>query len=323
MTGIQTNKSDQIILNGDFNFNFLDENENPGIKSVTSHLFSSGFLPLITLPTRITDASATLIDIIASNKPHPLSKSNIITLSHSDHLATYHSFPVNKNPKAPRKITYRVYNQEAKEKFCGLMSSHNFDNIANDNNVESAFNDFFSVQNKYFNIAFPPKTKFCLKKYDPINQWMSKGLLISKSNKDKLFLKMLKLPSHTNKEKYRDFNSMYKKLCRAAKGNFFKEKFESSENDIKLTWQHIRTALNTTKTKSGHLSFILSRGIKISNKKEMADCFNEFFSTIGPQLAAKIPPSQTSFSSFLGPPTTSTFRFKTLTAHDILDTLKK
>jgi hypothetical protein len=52
---------------GDFNIDLLKINENPAVKEYFENLITLGMYPEITLPTRITDTSATLIDNIFSN----------------------------------------------------------------------------------------------------------------------------------------------------------------------------------------------------------------------------------------------------------------
>ena len=115
------------------------------IKSVTSLLFANGHLPLITLPTRITTGSATLIYMITSSHPHEETKSFIVTLSLSDHLGTFITFPTNAPQKTPKEVNFIIFNNEAKYKFCDLMCKENYDTLYEETNVNSAFESFFKT----------------------------------------------------------------------------------------------------------------------------------------------------------------------------------
>ena len=56
----------EIIIIGDINCNYLNKNNNKDVKE----LFTlNGFIQLVNDPTRITDRTETLIDVILSTKP--------------------------------------------------------------------------------------------------------------------------------------------------------------------------------------------------------------------------------------------------------------
>ena len=55
------------ILTGDFNLNLLKHAKSPSVSKFLENLLSHNFMPQITLPTRITEKTATLIDNILIN----------------------------------------------------------------------------------------------------------------------------------------------------------------------------------------------------------------------------------------------------------------
>ena len=61
----------------------------------------------------------------------------------------------------------------------------------------------------------------------------------------------------------------------------------------------------------------------MSNPIDIANGFNKYFTEIGPQLAAKIPESQKSFTDYLGDPNENDFKFCELTEARILNFIKK
>ena len=52
---------------GDLNINISANTETGGSETYLDHLISSGSIPIITLPTRVTDTSSTLIDHNTTN----------------------------------------------------------------------------------------------------------------------------------------------------------------------------------------------------------------------------------------------------------------
>ena len=76
------------FLAGDFNFNLIKYNQNKGTAEFLEYLFSKNFTPHITLPTRPTLTSQTLINIFLKSQSH-WSVSENSTTSISDHLPQF------------------------------------------------------------------------------------------------------------------------------------------------------------------------------------------------------------------------------------------
>ena len=83
------NKSSYIC--GDYNIDLLKVKINPRFGEFFDHIFSSGFFSKITLPTRFTDQSVTLIDNVFSTNIEEKEISGILLNYISDHqlLFTY------------------------------------------------------------------------------------------------------------------------------------------------------------------------------------------------------------------------------------------
>ena len=79
----------EVILTGDFNVNLLNFGKKRGTHQFLEELFHNNYTPQITLPTRITDRSATLIDNIFLNTQLHKQTSGNITTSISDHLPQF------------------------------------------------------------------------------------------------------------------------------------------------------------------------------------------------------------------------------------------
>ena len=89
-------------------------------------MFSYGFIPLITRPTRVTQSSATLIENIFTNQlvdPHNESMQGILITDISDHYPIFHMTKSIKKREAEVKISRRNYNMKNKDKFVQLMSA--------------------------------------------------------------------------------------------------------------------------------------------------------------------------------------------------------
>ena len=89
-------ENQEIYLTGDFNIDLLKANSHDTIGEYLDLLTSNQFIPLITLPTRVTTKSKTLIDNIFYNQYSPDIISGNLTVSISDHMPQFTLIPENK-----------------------------------------------------------------------------------------------------------------------------------------------------------------------------------------------------------------------------------
>ena len=112
-------KDKKSYVMGDFNFDLLKYHENASSAEFLDEITSAGFQPLISLPSRITHNTTSLIDNIFTNDFCKPMTSGLITTPISDHLATFAIFSESKHHhnKGPRYITKREMSQNNKLKF--------------------------------------------------------------------------------------------------------------------------------------------------------------------------------------------------------------
>ena len=77
------------LLTVDFNVNLINYDKKRGTYNFFELLFNQNFTPQITLPTRVNEKSATLIDNIFVNNPSFKYLCGNITTSISDHLPQF------------------------------------------------------------------------------------------------------------------------------------------------------------------------------------------------------------------------------------------
>ena len=62
-----TKENKSSVISGDFNLNLIKYPQNRGVKQFLENILSNNFIPHITLPTRVTEKSVTLIDKMFTN----------------------------------------------------------------------------------------------------------------------------------------------------------------------------------------------------------------------------------------------------------------
>lgn len=87
---MQRNRS-EVIITGDFNLNLLKVNENQHIHEFFECVTGNGFLPKMTLPTRLNERGGTLIDNIFVKIAGHMSETTagILVNNISDHLLCF------------------------------------------------------------------------------------------------------------------------------------------------------------------------------------------------------------------------------------------
>ena len=103
-----TDEKKICYLAGDFNIDLLKTETNADSKDFFDILTSNLFVPHITLPSRVTNRSQTLIDNIFSNNPELENcTSGNFTFSISDHLAQFLIAPASMN-RPPKTHNFKV-----------------------------------------------------------------------------------------------------------------------------------------------------------------------------------------------------------------------
>ena len=83
--------------------------------------------------------------------------------------------------------------------------------------------------------------------------------------------------------------------------------FEEYSGNFRKIWETIRELIGKNQNKMFIPDFFRDGEDIIKGDKNIANGFNDFFSSIGPELASKIPNSDNQYSSFLGNKTDSNF----------------
>jgi Endonuclease-reverse transcriptase len=196
-------KKKHLLIVGDFNIDLLRYNLQTPITSFLDSMLSSGLSPVITLPTRITHASASLLDNIFTNKTPPNHFSKIIYNDISDHLPIFYSWDISNYSRpeptlpVPSKRIFSAFNYSTFINYVHnivwdpLIPKHSFFDTSSPN---QSYNLFY---NKIYN-AFD--TSFPLVKAKPTDStskqslpWMTTPLILACRKKSRLLKNLQKI----------------------------------------------------------------------------------------------------------------------------------
>ena len=141
------------------------------------------------------------MDFISTNNLTRDYSTGIITTALADHFPVYFSFKFNPEPVANPIQTFREFSEDNKLKFKQSIIDYNWEKELQIKTSQEGFTAVNNKINHLFKLAFPIKTRHKNRACNPIKPWMSKGLIISRQRKEKLFVKNVKnhhLPMSTH-----------------------------------------------------------------------------------------------------------------------------
>ena len=256
-------------------------------------LYSNNFLPLITKPTRLTDHSSTLIDHIYTNAPIQNTTSGIALADISDHLPVFCicDAPTSKN----KQITYfRDYSNFRKEQYLADISQINWPDLYS--NSTDLHEITYACINKVKDIVnrHAPLKRATNSKMKQLNKpWLTQGLLKSIKRKQRIYKSHFCSKNLMKIKEYKQYSNLLNKMKAKAKDKYYNQYFQLYRENLKETWKLIGTIIKRkAKVQSLNYSSRIIRNTKVyTNEFDIANQFNQHFTTIGPTLASAINPT--------------------------------
>ena len=119
---------------------------------------------------------------------------------------------------------------------------------------------------------------------------MSKGILISRTQKIKMGKLCHSHPLQENLIAYRNYCNLYNTVIRVAKRMFFEKELVKAQSNLKKTWSILKNAINKNCKKSSPIELNID-GVLVSDPKIIANNLNVFFTNVARQIVEEIPPS--------------------------------
>ena len=288
----------EVYISGDFNIDLLKYESEPKYQEFYHLLVSNGFLPQITLPTRITDTTMSLIDNIYTNSLSQDTYSGNLIIKIADHLLQFISIDksnVEYNKTNLYKRDYKKFNEQS---FIDDISIQNWENLLPDTN--SKFNDFIWRLEECANRHAPIKKMNNKEVNMKIKPWITKHIQTKIKHRNQLFVRKKSHPDDEYiKKVYNRFRNSVNRDIKSSKKEYYSIYFENCKNNMNKTWKGIKSLVNTKSILTSPTSQIISNNRTIDEPKEVSNTFNNFFVNIGPKTEKEIPYSFKSPTSYL------------------------
>ena len=195
---IISNRRSTAMVMGDFNIDLSGDNNRSPLPDYVQILQSNSFVSIVTLPTRITPTSQTIIDHIFTNDIVSVITPGVFTYQISDHRSIFCTLTVTKLKTSGIKAFYALRNTSSldRRKFLNDLSdalspiTHNFTLLTPDNqsnNFDAHFTELITALSE-INDQHAPLHKIS-RKQERVQRspWITKGILISIKTMQKLF----------------------------------------------------------------------------------------------------------------------------------------
>ncbi|XP_045452345.1 uncharacterized protein LOC123661426 [Melitaea cinxia] len=275
----QLNKRKRSIILGDFNIDLLSTGTN--VTQYLSNIQEAGYKIINKISkkhnTRETTKTSTLLDHICTDINNHSFNISIIESALSDHKQIYleiGSLP----PQRNKKIDYQALDYK---KLYNDALAATYNNETDDYDRLENFISKYIVKNKI------NKTKIL---NPPRKDWINKNIIDSINVRNSLWQQVKALPGNQIiHKKFDTERDRVAKLIKTHKKEYYNNLFDKTNNNPKKMWEVInKLALNKIKDSFDPPKLMSDSGI-ISNGNEICDLFNTFFSSIGTELASKIP----------------------------------
>ena len=293
------------LIAGDINIDLKKFQTHTDTKAYLDTLLVNNFVPVVVMPTRISDTSATLIDHVYYYDPIRTTRNSVITGGNfwcdlTDHLPNFvflqnYSGTEYQSDDLPYVRLHSVKNIE---KFKTAINNVSWNKLSQYKNVNEAYSSFHKIITDCYNKCFP--TVKLSRKHAKDKIWVTQGIKQSSNHKNKLYKKWLCSHNPADKEKYRGYLKVFKKVTLAAQTAYYKEKFDRRINSIKQLWTNLNKISSLCRKKTAtKIDKLIHNNEEITEPHDISNRLNTYFCSIGPTLVQSLHPcAQSDFMKY-------------------------
>jgi hypothetical protein len=235
--------------------------------------------------------SRSLIDLALSNDTSMGILSGTLITDISDHFPIFIQPRLSKHKNKPAVNSHRLLNNNNMTNFRNDLANLTWNNVLRCNDVNESYEMFWADFKCLYDLHFPVVTVRFNKNYHKINDFMTTGLVTSRRTKNRLLQITLNDPCENNIKKYREFRNLYYKLIRVSKKMHYSNNLNVNAKNPKKTWEILRE-LTSTKKCHEKIEKICTPVRTLMGDQDMANEFNNFFSSVGRNISDSVVPLQ-------------------------------
>ena len=248
-------------------------------------LFS--FKQLVEEPTRVTLTTSSIIDHVATTCARNIVEAGVHKVTMSDHYMVYCIRKFNGAvEKGHKMIKTRKMKNFDKEAFLADVSGICWEQMFSETDDINALVNYWSSLFSLIIDKHAPITEMRVsEKYCP---WIDKDLKALMQTRDKLKKAASKRKSQFLMDSYRQVRNKVNTMNSHLKKQYYTDKISSCQGNMKESWKTINELLNK-RSKSSNFECLKDLGTETVHKKEISNVMNNFFCSVGKDLANKLP----------------------------------
>ena len=308
------------LLVGDFNYNLFDVNNSKQTLSFLNLMNSYGNFPTISLATRHNNQSSTLLDNIFTNDLSLVKDSGVIVEDLSDHFPVF--LTLNLKPNKHQDRIYKTIFDKRKVNELNDFIIEKLKFFQRNTDANAACTELIQTYTDGIN-TFSKNVKYSRRK-TPIKPWITPSILCCINKKTKLYKIYIHKKSLETEIKYKHYRNILTNVMRDAKRLYYHSLFHENKNNSRKTWETLNEIINRNKKDTlAYPSQFLDIHGNVYDEDQIAEGFNNFFSTIGSNLEKNIPAPNNSPINYLRNPTYEPFNTNLITTSSEVVTIIK
>jgi len=139
----------------------------------------------------------------------------------------------------------------------------------------------------------------------------------------KLYQKWMTTGNVQDELVYKNYRKVYKKVFDEDEQNYYYQQFDLKSNSMKQVWSNLNDIASLSKIKGKTcISSILADGVEYTTPKDISNCLNNYFCSIGPKLAETINCHTTELLQYCHASVKDSMYCKPVSPEEIIDIVK-
>jgi hypothetical protein len=229
----------------DSNINLLKLSNSQLAAEYLDTCHANGYIIANLKATRICNNSYSLIDQILTTNIEQNCISGSIVCDISDHFPIFYSLDYTKPKNVDACKSYRPLSLENMTLFRDALRNLSWNHVTLEQDVNRALEQFLDTFLTLFDLYFPVKTKKLNRDFDSLNEFMTRGLLVSRRRKNLLYKKQLISPTPNNVNLFRTYRNIYNSLICRSKRLYYETNLKKFRTQPKKIWNILKKAIGS------------------------------------------------------------------------------
>ena len=279
----------EVYISGDLNINLINSQKHTpnGIKRYKEFCSLPGIEQLLTLPTRITKNSSSLLDHVLTNSADRISQFGIVNVGLSDHQLIYCTRKITQTRlNAHKYVKMRSLKYYSEDLYVKKLKEIDFPDYSNFKDINETYSDFTEKVASVIDEIAPIK-EVRVKRNS--QDWFDAEINEEIERWDKLLAKFKKSRSDSDNENYKKSGNKVQHMIKDKKNNFVIGKLNDNIGKPKELWKSLKSRGLHSKESSSATICLEKDGILSFDPQTNAEIFKDFYSNLANNLVKKLP----------------------------------